>query len=386
MIANIRSFYRPATAVIGAVLLAVMASATPAAAAPPYFTFELDLGNTSVDGTGPANDDVLLQLRDHQGFLKDRAPATTDGTGLLEMTRSFHSIIENGDSIRAIDGVAAHTRTFQVPRIAANINRVTNVVSGKGPAGNSIDVSACVYTSMAGCTTDGPYTVPVDTSGNWSYDFSPTDLRGDDTVDVEWSDAANDHVRRELTVPFTTVVFGGNDFLGVAGRGSLVHMTLRDHNGVLKAKSQATASPLFGTTVLYFGEWRKQSYPVNVRAGDRITGTYAPDGTMIVPRVTTTPNAGTDEISGHCFNNALFEVNARHNDGSDSAYYDGTTGATGNFNIDITTNNATYDLLANDEILLQCQNSKGDVISNSLYGFLTTLSATQKRLILHGHH
>ncbi len=327
-------------------------------------------------------------LRDHDGFVKDRAPATTDGTGDLEMTRSFHAIIENGDFIRATDGVAAHTRTFQVPRIAANINRVTNAVSGKGPAGESVDVSACVYTSVSGCTTDGPYTALVDSNGDWSYDFSPTNLRGDDSVYVDWSDALNDSVERQLTVPFATVIFGGNTFLGTAARGSLVHMSLRNKNGNLKAKSQASAAPLFGSSVVFFGEWRKQSYPVNVRAGDRVVGTYASDGTMIVPSVTATPNAGTDRISGHCFNNAAFEVSARHNDNSDSAYFDGTTGATGTFNIDITTNNPAYDLLSNDEILLECQNSKGDLIANSLFGYVTVLAAARTGFISrgHGHH
>ena len=141
---------------------------------------------------------------------------------------------------------------------------------------------------------------------------------------------------------------------GPAGRGSLVSMSLRDKNGTLKAKSQATSSPLFGAASLFFGEWRKQLYPVNVRTGDKVIGTYAADATMIVPSVSAIPNAATDHVHGHCFNNAFFEVAARHNDGSDSAYAYGKTAANGNFNIDVTKNYPTYNLRANDEILLVC--------------------------------
>lgn len=381
MLAMMRSFFRPATAVAGAVLLAVVAPAAPAAAAPPSFTFRIDLGSNYVDGTGPNNDDILLVLRDRANFVKDRAPATTDGTGSLNMTRGFHATIENGDKIQATDGVPAHARTFAVPRIAATINRVTNVVSGKGPAGQSVDVSACVANSFDGCTDVGPFNVPVNSNGDWSYDFSPTNLRGGDDVDVEWSDAAGDSVRRQLTVPFVAVVFGGNTFFGTAARGSVVGMSLRDGNGNLKAKTQSSAAALFGSEIIYFGEWRKQSYAVNVRAGDRIAGTFASDATITVPRVETIPNAGTDRIRGHCFNNAFFEVSARHADGSDSSYYDGTTGANGTFNIDITTNNAAYDLLSDDEILLQCQNSHGDSIGNSFFGLLmaTNLKAARTK-------
>src|SRR3954468_15636839 len=105
-----RSFYRPATAFAAAVLVAMLGPALPAAGAAPFFTFDIELGDTSLYGTGPANSDILLVLRDRDGFVKDRAPATTDGTGFLQMTREFHATIDTGDSIRATDGVAAHTR------------------------------------------------------------------------------------------------------------------------------------------------------------------------------------------------------------------------------------------------------------------------------------
>jgi hypothetical protein len=229
----------------------------------------------------------------------------------------------------------------------------------------------------------------VDANGNWSYDFSPTNLRGYDDVDVVFKNAT-DSVRRELTVPFAGLSFGGNSFFGSAARGAVVTMTLRKNDGTLKAKTQVSASALFGSTVIFFGEWRKNAYPVNVRAGDKFVGTYASDATMTVPPVTATGNAGADTISGHCFNNAYFEVSARHNDGSDSAYYDGTTGANGSFNIDITTNNPAYDLLANDEILLQCRNGRGDSIGNSAFGLLMgrLVRANPSKLVAHadGHH
>jgi hypothetical protein len=383
-----RSGNRPITAIAGAMLLIAVASAAPAVAAPPpYFTFNVTLGETDVNGTGPNNDNVVLVLRDRAGFVKDRVKATTDGTGNLNMERGFTALIENGDSIRATDGVPSHARTFVIPRLTAAVNRVTNVVSGLGPAGKSVDVSACVATGYNDCNTVGPYNTPVNANGNYSYNFSPTNLRGFDDVDVVWHSATNDSVRREVTVPFVNAIFGGNSFIGTAPRGSVVNMALQNKNGQLKAKTQASASAFFGLTVLFFGEFRKQAYPVNVRAGDKIVGTYAADGSMTVPSVSTGKNAGTDRVSGHCFNNAFFEVSAHHQDGSDSAYYDGKTGANGNFNVDITANNATYDLLTDDVILLACRNNRGDTIGTSLFGLLLgglTMQAALAKAIREG--
>jgi hypothetical protein len=388
MFAMTRSSFRLAMAAAGALLLALMGSAAPAVAAPPAFTFQVDLGSTSLDGTGPPNDTVLLVLRDHAGFVKDRLTATTDASGDLDFGRGLVAFIENGDSIRATDGVAAHARTFVIPRIAASIDRVTNIVKGLGPPGESVDLTACVATAFDSCSSVGPYTVPVDSSGHWTYDFSPNNLRGQDEVDIDWSDGVGDSVTRELLTPFVSVIFGGNSFIGTAGRGSLVGMSLRDRHGTLKAKTQVSASAFafFGSQVLFFGEWRKQAYPVNIRAGDRIVGTYASDATMTVPDVVTTPHAGTDRISGHCFNNAYFAVEAIHNDSSgDSASYDGTTGANGFFNIDITTNAPAYDLKSDDLIFLECENNRGDVIGNTLFGLIVALdmNASQVRFIRH---
>jgi hypothetical protein len=383
MPAIFRSALRPATALAGVLLLAMVASATPAAAAPPpYFTFQVTLGESFISGTGPNNDNVVLVLRDRDGFVKDRVKATTDGSGFLSLERGFNAFVEIGDSIRATDGVSAHTRTFVVPRLGATINRATNVVSGKGPANKSVDLSACVATAYDACNNVGPFTTPVDASGNWSYNFSPINLRGGDDVDIVWSNAVNDSVRRELTTPFMALGLGSNSFLGVAARGTLVNMTLRDKTGKLKSKAQATASSLFGTSVIFFGDWRDQGYPVNVRVGDKIGGSFAPDGQMTVPNLTTNPMPGTDRISGHCFNSAYFEVSARHSDGSDSAYFDGKTGANGNFNIDITADYPTYDLKTDDVVALVCKDNRGDSIGNSIFGILMTTRAARAALAM----
>jgi hypothetical protein len=379
MVAFVRSSIRPVAALASAVVLATLAAAAPAVAAPPpYFIYTIDLGSPYLDGTGPINENnILLVLKDHDGVEKDRVRATTDGTGALDMVRSFNSFIDNGDTIVATDNVRSHARTFHIPRVGANISRVNNVVSGKGPANKSVDVSACHSTAFDSCTPLGPFSVPVDANGDWSYDFSPTNLIGGDGVDVVWNSAAGDVVRRELTTPFMALAFDGNLFYGTATRGSVVTMTLKDKNGQQRAKAQASAAPLFGSTIIFYGEWRKDAYPVNVRAGNSVTGSFATDAQMKIPAFSTTPNPATDRISGHCFNNAWFEVSARHNDGSDSAYYDGTTNASGSFNVDITTGNPTYNLRPNDQINLTCVNHHGDALGSSAFGILTLSRANR---------
>jgi len=370
MPAIFQSGRRPAITLAGAILLTLVATATPAVAAPPYFTFEVTIGSSYFYGTGPNNDNIVYVLRDRDGFVKDRIKGTTDGSGSLTLDREFNAVIDIGDSIRATDGVSAHTRNFVVPRLGATINRATNVLTGKGPANKNVHVSACVANSFDNCTHVGPFTAPVDANGDWTYDFSPINLRGGDDVDIEWSNGVNDSVRRELTTPFVSVGLGANSFVGTAARGTLVTMTLRNKAGKLKSTAQASASSLFGVETIFFGDWRDHGYPVNLRVGDKIAGNYAPDGQLTVPNLTTNPNAGTDRISGHCFNNAYFEVSARHTDGSDSAYHDGKTSANGNFNVDITSGNPTYDLKADDEVFLVCTNNRGDSVGNSIFGRL----------------
>src|SRR5687768_13333729 len=118
---------RRSGALLLASLLLAVVGPMPAAAGGPVFTFYFTTPGGCVSGNGPASVGVYVTLRSANGTFEGRGHDESDGAGNFNVC-NFYDSIDPGDVLTAKSGV--NQRSFTVPNVAFNVNRVTDVVSG----------------------------------------------------------------------------------------------------------------------------------------------------------------------------------------------------------------------------------------------------------------
>jgi hypothetical protein len=112
--------------------LLVGSSATASAQA-FTLTFDVELGDCSIHGVADASDIVNIAWKSSDGNLKHKETITADvTTGEWQTACDYNESIESGDKIKGTIG--ANSRTVTIPPMSMTINRVTDKVSGHGPA------------------------------------------------------------------------------------------------------------------------------------------------------------------------------------------------------------------------------------------------------------
>jgi hypothetical protein len=272
-----------------------------------------------------------------------------DGSGNWDA--EFWPVIKSGHRITATDG--SNSRTFTVPPLSFQINRVSDVISGKSAPNSQVDITAFNCASFNNCFNTGTFTRNTNGLGNFSYDSTANyNLRGNDYVFVEWESAQGDFMSRRMDVPSVNVWVNNNEAWGDARPRQDVTVWLFNSQGNQKAKAKDRASARFEDYEVFFG--------VNMRPGDYVGSNIASDALWQIPAFNPTFNPGTDVVTGKCFRNRQFEVYAERADGSNtngSAY--GTTNNNGNFSVDLMAADG-YDLESGDIVEIGCRHATGD--------------------------
>ena len=332
------------------------------AAAVVLFTFDVEMGQGCASGTGPASTQLTIKLKSSSGTLQGKAIVTTDGTGDW-FTCDFWWEVDPGDTISANDG--SNSRTFTIPSVSFKANRVSDVVSGLAPANSSVNIQVLDCQDFS-CSSAATSTRSTSASGAFSKDFTAMyNLRGNDRVIVTWTSPNGDTVQADHEVANLYVTLGSPDVSGIANPGGQPTIELRAANGNLRGSFTDGAGHYYGN---FSGVMRNGAgLSVDALAGNKVIGSFATDATVNVMDPGLTGNPGTDVISGTCYPNRPFYVEAddpTYSRSPDWSSYVGVAGANGNFSVDIATlgHNAGFDLMSGDLLYVECRTSKGDIL------------------------
>ncbi len=194
-----------------AILSAAALTAMPAAAtaATPAITFDIQLFDPCMRGSGAADATISVVWRDSNGALKANGTATHPfGGGVWEFCSPGNAMTP-GDKLKVDDG--SYTRAYTVPNMTLHIDRVANVYEGNGPAGRTLRL--CIQTGDFGRC----HSVRVGQDGQWSYD--PHDdlihYRVGYGASLSWTSPNDDTLFIDsINAPFLAVTLGTSKFSG----------------------------------------------------------------------------------------------------------------------------------------------------------------------------
>jgi hypothetical protein len=343
-------------------LVVGLAAPLPVAAGEvPVTNFEFEVGDNYVEGNGPPNTPLVVQLETRYGAPQGTIQKTTDGTGFW--WGYMWGDMDPGDRLIATDG--SSTRIMVVPTLDATVRRVSDKVLGHAPANSSVHIEVRNCQSYDGCVLAPDKVRPTNGAGEYTSDFTSVyNIRGDDRVTVTWQSPSGDLVWTERQVPTMTIWVNHAETWGYTKPAALVNLTLRKANGTLRARASDTGAFSSGS----WGAKFKNSVgeAVNVRLGNWVTGSFANDATIQVRSANADIDPDTDVVSGRCYANRPFYVYAEEpQDTTRNPYWnevDGIADGNGNFSVDLSTegDNPGFDLVSGDIVEIGCRNSRGD--------------------------
>jgi hypothetical protein len=318
--------------------------ATGVSAAPRPLTMQVVIGDYCVYGGAKPNTTVKVVIRDSSGDVKGRQVVIVDPYGGWYGCTDYGDVITGGDRIKVADFETGQTRKFTVPRITIDANRVTDVVSGKAPAGSQLMLEVADYDwSYFGLDDyDDVAYVTASGAGAYSFDFSTDgiDLGGGAMVMVTWSNASGTvQVLRAMTVPYIAFRLGHAQFMGSARPSKHVAVSLTiGPTEVATGDAEAAYGP--GDSFYYSTDYSGRfvdadGEPYQVQGGEHLSApALGSDADWDVPAIAGSVDVATDKVSGTCFPNQLYIVFVS---GQQSYGYDyGTAAANGAFTIDMT--------------------------------------------------
>jgi hypothetical protein len=346
-----------AVLVTGALLGAALVFPAAASAATAPITFALDMFSGCVGGHAAPEATVSLVWRDSQGALKAQGTTLSSlNTGYWTFCGSDTSAwLTPGDAIKADDGISV--RKYTVPNFSIFLNRVTNRVTGTGPAHRTPRV--CSTFAMFG-DYEKCYPVRVGDDGTWS--FNPhRDIQGGIYASLIWTSPKGDHLYAETAAPLLRVTLERAAFSGqTAPRRDL------EVGDSTSGGSSHVMSDAYGNFSGHLVDSLGHLAPVAV--GDHITApSLSSDADWIVPQIDAAADKATDVVSGKCWNAGtsdgvvLFDVtHSGHSRGGGIT----ETDADGNFSIDLGEDAGGFfddtNVIAGDRVLVQCRQTTGD--------------------------
>ena len=338
------------------------AIAAPVAAAPRPLQAIVGVGGGCIGGQAKPNTFVKAVVRDSTGETKIRTAATVDAQGSWNACIDLSAEpIGSGDKIRLLDFETGQTLNFTIPRVTMTVNRVTDVVSGTAPAGMKLTVEAA--DSQGILFGDQPYDlikhVTTSSGGTWSHNFGSNgiNLIGGAQLEVRESlKSGNVLIYRDMYVPGVQITLGSSEFFGFIAPYKHIGIKL-DQGGNRVATGDAVGADVSSGFDGRFVDAQGELYRV---AGGEMF--HAPalgsDASWRIPEINGTANAQSDVVTGTCFANDPFVVEAGL-----FAFASGTSDSNGNFSSDLTD---TGGIAHGDAVLIACLSSGGDVVVQNL--------------------
>jgi hypothetical protein len=336
--------------------------ATGASAAPQPLTIWVDIGGGSVGGEVRANAMVEVIVRDASGRQVGRGFAEVyDGSWSFY---DFPGVIASGYSIKATAFNTTGTlevRQITVPQLTIAVDRTTDKVSGKGPAGKPvvINVSDMRWESW-GESYDLQRKVNVNAAGRYASDFSSAgiNIRGGAAASITWSNRANTvHVSRYADAPRIMLGLEYADFSGVVRRNVYVKATIEDAQSNVLAVGNAVGDSIGQFQGAFTNE---QGDDVALRGGDWLSApAVAPDVDWRVPTGIRSIDRATDKVYGKCFPNGRYQLYAVNPTTWAEGVKFGTAGPTGSFTRDMT---SAINITSNTYVEVLCWTAEADYV------------------------
>lgn len=277
----------------------------------PQVTINAD--SNSLYGYGPANQSLLLTLKNSSGVTKASASATTAAYGYYYLYGELGDIMVGDRVVVDVAGLR-----YEQPIVALSVmgDPQTDIVSGTAPPNGWLNVFDDRYF--------GPYSAYyyksfyADSAGIFSTDFGGADVRSGDTVRVLfWQNGNYDRVEAHRPLPYIYLNHTFNSISGATTPGATGTITVRSSANVIKASGNITVDNTWGT--FYFAPRSLDLIP-----GDRVTVAISGlNRTVTVIPMSATVNLATDTVSGSSLSNSQLGVQAYQWRGS---YYSTWTG------------------------------------------------------------
>jgi hypothetical protein len=334
------------------------------AGGPAAITFQVEIGSCMVRGEADLAtiDAFRLVVRDADGHLKGRVDIDVlPGDG-----GSWGPVCIAGGPIKTGDQLVARhngqlVRLLVVPRLTINVDRVTDLISGEGPASDEVQVAVqpCfpgVNVCLAG------QGIPVQTAPDGAYAYDATidaDIDGWGGAVVRWVSSFSDGVFRFRKAPYLMVEAGKAGVSGLGIPGDPVHVRLR-RNGDPKGAGVASPTTANGTWQMTL---RSHGQPVRVKVGDRVSSDLASDSNLLVRRISIQADLAADTASGRCYPDGPYGVRFLRPNGTElvEAAGWGFGDALGDFSQD-----ALSFLQSGWSMRLFCANAAGDTVRRTV--------------------
>ena len=351
--------------VLGAMLLwATLPGATFAASRPTRFLVTVD--GYCVQGLARDGATVKLDWRAAGGAIKAVETLTADTDGGNWDFCSNDRRVRPGDVIKATVNSVVHQ--LVIPNLTLRLDRVTNVVRGRAPAGTTVHL-------IQPFATD----VTANAKGKWSYSSPSTDFYGGVGGRFQWISAGNDTIDVRSISAQLIVWIGKARFDGwtIAPKQPVKAFLYAESPGVdptltLRGKGKTTSGYANDFVGHFYGADGRR---VNIRAGDHVSAlSIASDAEWIVPQIDGTANKATNVVNGHCedtgtrlpyYHAAIVKPN--HESGGSSVW--GILDGDGNFSIDFDDPAASpgvykgsepSDVQSGDALHIWCEQNTGD--------------------------
>jgi hypothetical protein len=339
-----------------------------AAPAPTSITFDyLQLGSQCVYATAAPSVSVELTWKDSFGALKFSETQLSNEFGdLYYCSPGASVVIAIGDRLRATVGSTTHR--LVIPELTIDVNRALNKLKGTAPAGATLRVECgggplpafepCMWSKR----------ISASANGKWSK-LVPWDAIGGEMFFVRWKSAGGDIVYAMAITPFVTVTLGKSQFTGATGAGQAAHLTLSD---ATTHEVEASGSAVGDPNGRFSGRFRDAAgNRVPVSPGDELDGYVAPDADMIVPDIEATASAGTNTVSGRCFDTGRSDRTVflqLFRSGHERGWVVESTDVDGNFAIDFMADGFRdpANVKVGDKILVQCMQTGGDWVQRNI--------------------
>jgi hypothetical protein len=334
----------PGTFLLAAGIVATSLLAPVPALAKIGLQFDLQLGGPCLAGYKPTADPIKVKLLRSDGHALETAH---DNSTNVTWGVCFDRVPVAGNKIQLING-SDQDRTVTVPRLTLEVDRVTSVIKGRGPAGKTLLVS---YRECypAGCDAPVEMSTPVNGNGRYHRDLSASaiDIDGSDQINAQYQTIHGDRFTRITYAPYMEIIKPNKIFAGCLAQGSTT-LRLRTSGGTLRATRTFHASTDCSG---FFGSFKKNGHAVNVHTGDRISSDLATDASLVWPAMSV--NGSGTTVSGRCIASSRYVVFFRNSSSSTST--SGTTDGTGHFSTTV-----LWSFDPGDRLDLICETSRGD--------------------------
>jgi len=332
-----------------AALLATTISAGPTAATVSPVTMDITIGYDCVEGDKGFLPSVTLTLKHADGSVIDTG---NDSNPSPNFAVCFSHQVHIGDKVLA-DWGGGH-RQVTIPDLTIGADRITDVVSGHGPAGANL-VIAYAPCSLSGC---GGYQLShrtVDRHGRYAKDLSSDiDFKGADRLEARYNDPQGDAIRTDAHVAYLQLS-KPNDVHIECQPDRAVNVTLRTSNGSLRATRTFPKGSACGTPD---GTFRAHGAAVDFAVGNIIRSDLASDAKVVWPHVGVSATDGSPGLKVRCLPSSPIGVDVSWAPNNHFGYY-ATTGSDGRLDV----LNSGHTFHSGDQLALTCSTLKGDRIA-----------------------